>query len=79
MYFENDINEVKFETNLMNIIKQFIPLKESRRALKGNCPFHVDTASSLMVLPEKKIFKCFGCGKEGNLTDLINLLADLNQ
>jgi DNA primase len=33
--------------------------------LKGNCPFHNDTAGSFMVYPSKEIFKCFGCGLEG--------------
>jgi hypothetical protein len=30
-----------------------------------------------MILPEKDIFKCFGCGKEGGPEELISGLAEL--
>lgn len=52
-------------SNLTQLAAGHITLKESRRTLRGKCPFHPDAGESLMILPEKNIFKCFGCGKEG--------------
>jgi DNA primase len=46
--------------------------------LKGNCPFHPDTAGSFMVYPSKKIFKCFGCGFEGGAAAFANAIAAKN-
>lgn len=51
--------------NLAEMAACFISLKESRRTLRGPCPFHPDAGESFMISPEKNIFKCFGCGREG--------------
>ena len=52
-------------SDLVKLATVYISLKESRRTLRGRCPFHRDAGESLMISPEKNIFKCFGCGKEG--------------
>lgn len=59
------------QTDLVKIIMHYLPLTEGRRQLKGKCPFHADPALSLMVSPEKNIFKCFGCGKEGGPIEFV--------
>lgn len=62
---------------MITLAAQYITLTESRRSFQGNCPFHQDTAGSLMISPEKNIFKCFGCGKEGGpqeFQDAINTI-----
>ncbi len=42
------------------------PLKKLGQSFQGLCPFHEDKSPSLSVSPEKKIFRCFGCGTSGN-------------
>lgn len=64
-------NNVLAKTDLVRIISSYLPLHESRKQLKGKCPFHADTALSLMVSPEKNIFKCFGCGKDGGPVEFV--------
>ena len=59
------------QPNLVTIISKYILLEESRRNLKGRCPFHKDLATSLMVSPEKNIFQCFGCGKGGGPIEFV--------
>jgi DNA primase len=59
------------QADLVRIISIYILLEESRRNLRGRCPFHADQATSLMVSPEKNIFQCFGCGKGGGPVDFI--------
>jgi len=53
------------QNEFVQLIATHVRLHEGRKILKGNCPFHNDTASSFMVYPSKEIFKCFGCGLEG--------------
>ncbi len=39
--------------------------------LWGNCPFHDEKTPSFSVSPSKGIYKCFGCGKAGNVVNFI--------
>jgi len=48
-----------------------MPLKRSGSNFSGNCPFHNEKTPSFMVSPAKQIFKCFGCGKGGNLITFV--------
>ncbi|WPU92037.1 CHC2 zinc finger domain-containing protein [Mucilaginibacter sabulilitoris] len=59
------------QADLVRIVSRYILLEESRRNLKGKCPFHADQATSLMVSPDKNIFQCFGCGRGGGPIDFV--------
>lgn len=45
--------------NLVSIASKYILLVESRRNLKGRCPFHADQGTSFMLSPEKKHLQMF--------------------
>lgn len=64
---------------LVKLAAGYIELKESRRAFRGKCPFHNDPGESLMISPEKNMFKCFGCGKEGGLSEFRLAIAHITQ
>jgi DNA primase len=64
-------DNVLAKTDLVKIITSYLPLVEGRRQLKGKCPFHADTSTSLMVSPQKNIFKCFGCGIDGGPVEFV--------
>ena len=66
------ILQIQKKANLAEIISKYILLKQSRKALKGRCPFHKDETTSLMVMVEGNVFKCFGCGTEGGVVDFIS-------
>jgi DNA primase len=70
-YSEQMIEQVQRTANLVTIVKTYVPVTGSHKVLKGTCPFHQDTQNSLMVSPEKNIFKCFGCGREGGPIEFI--------
>jgi DNA primase len=64
------------QADLVAIISKYVLLEKSRRHLKGRCPFHKDVTTSLMVSPEKNIFKCFGCGKDGGPVEFVMLMEN---
>ncbi|MCC8423471.1 CHC2 zinc finger domain-containing protein [Mucilaginibacter sp. UR6-11] len=66
-------------SNLVNLAAKYMILKESRRSLRGQCPFHEDAGESLMISPDKNIFKCFGCGKEGGPAEFKFAIEQLNK
>jgi DNA primase len=60
------IDRVLDSTNVVELIGSFVALKKIGQNFQGLCPFHNDKTPSLSVSPEKKIFRCFGCGASGN-------------
>ena len=60
------IDRVLDATDIAELIGSFIALKKLGQSFVGLCPFHEDKSPSLSVSPEKKIFRCFGCGTSGN-------------
>jgi hypothetical protein len=53
--------------DILTTIKKFVDLKpDGSRHWTGLCPFHGDKDPSFVVTPDKKLFKCFGCGIGGS-------------
>jgi DNA primase len=63
---QETIDRVLDSTNIVELIGSFVALKKIGQNFQGLCPFHDDRTPSLSVSPEKKIFRCFGCGASGN-------------
>ena len=48
------------------VVSRYVTLSRKGNALWGICPFHEEKTPSFAVLPDKRIFKCYGCGKGGD-------------
>lgn len=59
-----NLDELKAQINIVNVIKNFVPLKKIHGSWKGICPFHAEKTPSFCVSEQKGLFHCFGC-KEG--------------
>ena len=66
-----DVKEVLSKVNIVNIVKNYIPLIKKGRNYVGLCPFHNDSNPSMTVSEEKQIFKCFVCGTGGNAINFV--------
>lgn len=67
MTFQDAIEEVKKRVNIVDIISQYVRLKRTGNNYIGLCPFHNEKTPSFSVSESRQIFKCFGCGKGGNV------------
>lgn len=60
------IDEVRFATDIVSVVSDYVTLKKSGRNYFGLCPFHSEKSPSFSVNAEKQIFHCFGCGAGGS-------------
>ncbi|MGA1435701.1 MAG: DNA primase, partial [Candidatus Kapaibacteriota bacterium] len=61
------MDEIRHRTDIVEIVSESVQLKRSGKGYLGLCPFHPDKKPSMNVNPELGIFKCFSCGKGGNV------------
>lgn len=59
--------EIIESVDIVDYIAEAVNLRRRGVNFVGLCPFHQEKTPSFTVSPEKKIFKCFGCGKAGNV------------
>ncbi len=69
---ENVINEIRAQADIVDIIKEYIPLTPKGKNYFGVCPFHQDHSPSMSVSREKQMFKCFSCGAAGNVFKFVS-------
>ncbi|HPR16796.1 MAG TPA: DNA primase [Candidatus Cloacimonadota bacterium] len=65
------IEEVLEKNNIVDVIGKYFPLKKMGTNYKARCPFHDEKTASFVVSEKKQIFKCFGCGKGGNVIHFV--------
>ncbi|MCD4829927.1 MAG: DNA primase [Candidatus Cloacimonetes bacterium] len=67
MFDQSLIDQVRENVDIVDVIQSYIPLKKAGSGFKALCPFHEEDTPSFNVSRQKQIFKCFGCGKSGNV------------
>ncbi len=65
------IQKILDSAQIVEVIQEFVSLKRRGVNFIGLCPFHNEKTPSFTVSPSKGIFKCFGCGKGGNVVNFI--------
>lgn len=65
------IQKVNDTADILDVVGSFIKLKRRGANYLGNCPFHNEKTPSFTVSPSKGIYKCFGCGKAGNVVTFV--------
>ncbi len=74
------IASVKVALRLEEIVEEsgIVLEKDGNDRFKGLCPFHDDTDPSFKVYLASQRFKCFGCGKAGDIITFIMLNENLS-
>lgn len=65
------IQEVMNRADVVEVIGQFLRLKKRGINYIANCPFHNEKTPSFTVSGTKGLYKCFGCGKGGNVVSFV--------
>ncbi len=64
---QETINEIKQNINIVDLIGNYVELQKKGNNYTASCPFHEDNHPSFSVSKDKQIFKCFSCGRGGNI------------
>lgn len=57
--------------SIVEVIERYIPLRKNGANFIACCPFHSEKSPSFVVSEAKGMFKCFGCGKGGDVVSFI--------
>ncbi len=63
--------EIRERIDAVDLISQYVELKQAGRNWKGLCPFHQEKEPSFNVNRESKFWKCFGCGAGGDVFSFV--------
>ena len=78
MISQQQIDEIIEKNDIGDVISEYVKLERKGSGYTGLCPFHNEKTPSFSVHEGKQIFKCFGCGKGGNVLNFIMLAENLN-
>ena len=71
------IQKIIESTDIVSVISEEVKLTKRGVNYIGCCPFHSEKTPSFTVSPAKGIFKCFGCGKGGNVATFVSEIENI--
>lgn len=72
------IEEIKFRSDIEDVISSYVTLKRAGSNFNGLCPFHSEKTPSFTVFHASKSFYCFGCGAGGDVITFIMKAENLS-
>ena len=70
MIAQSTIEQVR-NASPVQVLSTYIKLVKKGVNYTGCCPFHNEKSPSFMVSDSKGIYKCFGCGKSGDVISFV--------
>jgi len=70
-YSQDVIEDLRQSNDIIDVISQYVQLKQAGANHMGLCPFHREKSPSFSVSSQKQLFHCFGCGVSGNVFSFV--------
>lgn len=68
--------EIRDRVPLVEIVSQHVALRQRGQRFLGLCPFHQEKTPSFTVHADRGFFKCFGCGRGGDVFTFVQLIEN---
>ncbi|RYY14348.1 MAG: DNA primase, partial [Cytophagaceae bacterium] len=65
------VDQIRHTADILEVVGDYVPLKRNGQNYWACCPFHNEKSPSFSVTPSKGFYKCFGCGKSGNVVGFV--------
>lgn len=65
------VDAVQQRSDIVSLIGEYTRLERRGGDYWGCCPFHNEKTPSFHVIPDRKMYHCFGCGKGGGAVNFI--------
>ncbi len=65
------LDDLRSRLNIVDVVSEYVPLKQKGRRYWGLCPFHHEKTASFSVDAEAQMYYCFGCHKGGTLIQFV--------
>lgn len=63
---DDKLQEVRDRIDIVDLVGRYVGLRRSGKNYSACCPFHEEKTPSFYVNPERRSYKCFGCGVYGD-------------
>mgnify|MGYP000443907894 CR=1 FL=1 len=63
---DEKLQELRDRIDIVELVSRYVGLKRSGKNFSACCPFHSERTPSFYVNPERRSYKCFGCGVWGD-------------
>ena len=70
------LDELRARVNIIDVISDYVALKQKGRKYWGLCPFHSEKTPSFSADADSQLYYCFGCHKGGTV---IHFVMDLER
>ncbi len=72
------LEQIRAANDIVDVIGSYVPLKRNGANFVCLCPFHKERSPSFNVNPSRQIFRCFGCGKGGDVFSFVKAFENLD-
>lgn len=78
LYPESFLSQIKSKVDIVDLISSYINVQKKGRDYWACCPFHNEKTPSFQIRSDHQFYKCYGCGKYGNIFTFMTEYQKMN-
>ncbi len=72
------VDRVRNANNIVDIARNYLPLRQKGQDFWACCPFHSEKTPSFAISAPKQFYYCYGCHESGNVFKLVMKMENLS-